>query len=360
MKKIGISATLVNFALIALFAIPVDAQSREGSIRLIDFNDPGDRFNRLETGLASLQSRIDSSSVSMESRSGSYCNDDCPDLKTGLHGAFEMIWIKPHFADDTAFVISDFTTYNSLPFENEYTITPRIWIGYQGDDGLGVRFRYWNYDKNARDRDLLVPLGADTEARVAVNDSQGFNAFIDGDAGEVMLARHGLEIHTADWEVTNQFRLMSSQVTVSGGVRYMSLRNDYMSAAIAPDESISESLLHNQRFEGGGPVFSVKASRALGDSGLSLFVRMRGSIAFGEASQRIVDTAGANVTSFRQIDSNKSIAMGEMGAGLRYSLGSWFLRGSWEGQLWTDAGGPIRNTGDIGFHGFSLALGFNR
>ncbi|MCH7989417.1 MAG: hypothetical protein IID46_09765 [Planctomycetes bacterium] len=371
--KNGFVTILVGVVGFALIPVSVSAQgSRQGSrsLRLADSDQlsgrsqPSDRMNQLEAELVSLRTQLDDSlSVSAYSGSNSNCcfSSDCGELKTGLSGGFEVVWLKPHFSEDTAFVISDMTDFQSIAFDNEYELTPRVWLAHTWENGFGVRLRYWNYDKNAIDQKFLIPAGFDAEARIAVDDSQGFNAFADGDAGELMLAKHGLELHTLDLEMTNQFCLMNSQVVVSGGLRYLSLRNVYRVAAIAPDLSVSESMLHNQRFEGFGPMLAMEVNRPLGDSGLSLYTNLRGAILFGDATQKILDErAGASPTSFRQNDSDKQIAIGELGIGVRYSLGVWYLQGGWEGQLWTDAGGPIRNTGDLGFQGFSLNFGFNR
>jgi hypothetical protein len=371
--KNGFVTVLVGVVGFALISGSVSAQ--EGwqgarSIRLSDRNQYSDRIsptvrmNQLEAELVSLRTQLDDSlSVSVSSWESSNCcfSSDCEELKTGLSGGFEVVWLKPHFSDDTAFVVSNFTNFRSLPFDNEYELTPRVWLAHSWDNGFGARLRYWNYDKNALDQKVVIPPGFDAEARIAVNDSQGFNAFIDGDTGELMLAKHGLELHTVDLEMTNQFQFMNSQVVASGGLRYLSLRNDYRVAAIAPDLSVSEAMVHNQRFEGFGPMLAMEVNRPLGDSGLSLYANLRGAILFGDASQKILDEAlGTSPTSFRQNDSDKQIGIAELGIGVRYSLGVWYLQGGWEGQLWTDAGGPIHNTGDLGFQGFSLNFGFNR
>ena len=369
----GFVTMLVGVVGFALIPDPVAAQDgwqRARSIRLSDRNQfsdriqPSVRMNRLEAELASLRTQLDDSlSVSVSSRESSNCcfSSDCEELKTGLSGGFEIVWLKPHFSDDTAFVVSDMTDFESVAFDNEYELTPRVWLAHTWENGFGARLRYWNYDNNAIDQSFVIPVGFDAEARVAVKDSQGFNAFVDGDTGELMLARHGLELHTLDLEMTNQFCLMNSQIVVSGGFRYLSIRNDYRVAAITPDLSVSEAMVHNQRFEGFGPMLAMEVNRPLGDSGLSLYLSLRGAILFGDATQTILDeAAGVSPTSFRQNDSDKQIGIGELGIGVRYSLGVWYLQGGWEGQLWTDAGGPIRNTGDLGFQGFSLNFGFNR
>jgi hypothetical protein len=367
----GLVTMLVGVVGIAFFPVSASAQSGwQGtrSIRLSDRNQypdrdqPTDRINQLESELVSLRSQFNDSLSSSNQGSSNFCySSDCEELKTGLSGGFEAVWFKPHFSDDTAFVVSDITNFDSLPFDNEYNLTPRVWLAHTWDNGFGARFRYWNYDKDALNKSFVIPPGFDAEARVAVRDSQGFNAFIDGDSDELMVARHGLELHTADLEMTNQFRLLDSHVVVSGGLRYMSLRNNYSVTAYEPDLSVAESMLHKQRFEGFGPMLALEVNRPLGDNGLSLIMHLRGSILFGDASQTILDQAdGSNSMSFRQIDSDKQIGIGELGLGVRYSLGIWYLQGGWEGQLWTDAGGPIRNTGDMGFHGFSLNFGFNR
>ncbi len=40
-------------------------------------------------------------------------------------------------------------TLNLVPFSFDYDLTPRVWLGYFGENGMGVRASYWQYDHNA-------------------------------------------------------------------------------------------------------------------------------------------------------------------------------------------------------------------
>ena len=134
-------AVLVGLVSFILFEIPGFAQEgwRGTTIRLTDREVPADRVTQLETELASLRSRFDNSgSVSSLKSFRLCCTADCEEPRTGLHGGFEAVWLKPHFSDDTAFVRSDLTNFESIPFDNQFELTPRVWLGHTWESGFGL------------------------------------------------------------------------------------------------------------------------------------------------------------------------------------------------------------------------------
>ena len=74
---------------------------------------------------------------------GGGCNDDCC-CNSGFIVAGEVAWLKAYQSDDDA----PFTDFN---FREAY----RFWVGYQRDDGLGGRLRYFDYFQRADNGDFV-------------------------------------------------------------------------------------------------------------------------------------------------------------------------------------------------------------
>jgi hypothetical protein len=95
-------------------------------------------LNNLYARLAELESRVAAGNVAYSSggdcaAASDCCEDDC--CKAGFIGGGEVLWLKAFESDD------DFGNFN---YEDAF----RFWVGYQRADGLGVRFRYFDFDQD--------------------------------------------------------------------------------------------------------------------------------------------------------------------------------------------------------------------
>ncbi len=86
------------------------------------------------------------------------------------------------------------------PFQTEETTTgfgydpaTRIWLGYQGSNGLGARARWWQYDERSS------------------NPTSNFTSF---------------KMQTFDLEATKAFKLGSMKGLISGGLRFAEYREN--------------------------------------------------------------------------------------------------------------------------------------
>ncbi|NLE37679.1 MAG: hypothetical protein GX621_06600, partial [Pirellulaceae bacterium] len=143
-------------------------------------------------------------------------------------------------------------------------------------------------------------------------------------------------------------------------VRYAKFEQNF-GAMLADDESILGQLAWLRRFEGFGVTVGAEFRRPLGNSGLNAFARGQGALLFGSKDLQRVDYAALPPV-VRLDDADEVVGIGEMEIGLEWSrrlaLGDVFVRGTYGGQLWTEAGAPTLTF--LGFEGFGLSLGLAR
>jgi hypothetical protein len=117
-----------------------------------------------------------------------------------------------------------------------------------------------------------------------------------------------------------------------------------------------------RRFEGFGVSAGAEAHRPLGSRGLSAFGHAQAALLFGQKDLWRRDY-GAAPPVVVDLDSADEVAGAfELDLGLEWirklSFGDFFVRASYEGQLWTEAGAPT--LGYLGFEGIGLSLGLSR
>jgi hypothetical protein len=278
-------ATLVALALLAPLGL-VQAQE----VQLASHAELNDLYARL----AELESRVAASNVSgcgCADACGNGCGDCCDDCCgcPGFIAGAELLWLEP-FATDGALAGMNL---------NEAT---RLWVGYQGAGGLGVRARLFDYQQT-------VPAGA-------------FGAGND------------LDIESIDFEIYDSFQLSYNwDLILGGGLRYM----DYQQT-IAGAGTI--------RHFGTGPVVTAELYRHVSDRA-ALFAIVRESILGGDEA-----IGGVPVIV------NDTLVVSELQLGVQahrdYNGGLLFARAAWEAQHYSDTF-VTTDTTLIGF-GFSVGL----
>jgi hypothetical protein len=278
----------------------------------------------------------------------------------------ELLWMQAHFQENFGIVIDPPPNDNIIrPFNYDREISPRFWIGYSSASGVGVRARYWQYDHDA---DPVSATGAAGEllfAEVfAVNTSLARNAF--AGPGETLTSEHSLELQTIDLEATTSFNASSALLLFSAGARYARMDQHFIATATTAANVIDEQVDHQHSFEGWGPTLAFELNRPFGTHGLSFYANTRGSVLFGDVNQEIheIKNAGANL-GHDSYDGEESLTIAELGFGLQYNHitqnnSLFFVRGGYEGQIWFDAGGPARTTGDMTLDGIVLGVGCQR
>lgn len=303
------------------------------------------------------------------------CSTECCDTTVGccepccgptFYAGAAAVWLKPHFQDNTAIVLDPPPSDNIvIPFDYDFEVSPRVWLGYEHCDGHGFRFSYWQFDEAADQAWLEVQ-----PTQLAVSQVYGANGILTRNAfagpGEWISADHSVDLQTADFEFTSRHEYCTHNVLLSAGIRYAKMEQEFAATAWTGGLGVTldEYVRNRHGFEGFGPTVAIDWSRPFGDHGLSFYTNARGSILFGDVYQDVyeIKNAGADVGN-DNYDGDDSLAIGELGMGLQYSvLGwsdcEWIFRAGYEGQLWLDAGGPIRTQGDMALHGLSFGVGF--
>ena len=120
-------------------------------------------------------------------------------------------------------------------------------------------------------------------------------------------------------------------------------------------------LVASTEFEGGGPTGFAEARRPIGQTGFALLGSGRVSLLVGGNDSRATLTQ-AGVTNRGFADRTDFVPVGELQLGGEWS--AWvnpntlfFTQIAYEGQLWSNLGGPSAGSGDVAFNGFNVSVG---
>jgi hypothetical protein len=377
----------------------------------------------LRAGLAAAQPPVPGpvEALPLPGAAGPCCPCECgPVGHSGVIGGVGLYLIQPYFENNPAYNIlvenhdikPPIIKVDRVNVSHHLDAAPLVWLGYETEDGLGGRARYWYFRQGTSQTVNLSPFtgtfhvvhkdnpphdeisqdsGTLTTATSAV--PLGLQAF-----GDTLSLMHGpeatsftittkLEVQVADLEAFQEFKAYGCDFLLSGGLRLVRIAQAY-NAFDAQSTSTREfrALLSNYTFQGAGPVLAIEVRRPFGESGLSLYSSGRGSVLFGSADQ----TASFGGQELRNDDPNPQLArqhrsrglpIGELEVGVEYgrSVGRSRVFGQLAlvGQDWFGAGNASRSTmatpptgpnpavggsavdSNIAFFGLSVRIGVN-
>lgn len=310
---------------------------------------------KLEATFQNGQNDGNSRRDSSQGTGGSYfaqylCGD------SGITGGYDFLFLKPRFAygysynsyyDDGLHRDSDVHAYST-----SYAFTPRFWLGYQGQERLGVRVRYTQYDQQIVATDVTAP--ADR------------TLYYDGlmaAPGDELHFHDYLEMHVLDAEFTKDFAWQYAKVTAGAGIRYAKVichGDGYVSSGGVTQETT----LYREGFEGVGPTLFLDVKTPIRQSALSLIGGLRGSVLFGRSPLAYVSENPITDESYSEHGTGDgTVSVLECNVGLQYDRSlsnqlNGFIRLTWEGQLWFDAASSVG--GDVGMDGLCIAVGVSR
>jgi hypothetical protein len=321
----------------------------------------------IEQRMADLEAEVASLRGGKSCRTACSCSNasqSCNQCKSGgLYAGFAFVFARPHFKEAFQATVGDPSAAISLvPFSYDYGISPRTWLGYTSDSGLGVRTRYWQYDHAAApfQSSPFVPAQANVVSII-------FPATIySTPPNEILSVADDLEVHTVDIEGTQQLEIKGMSLVVSGGLRYAMMRQSTQAEVINVNSgALVQALYWQRRFEGVGPTVGVEVERPIGQCGLSFIGGFHGSLLFGNKNLDRVEVNGVGpgppVVSLK--NAREVLGIGELQIGVQWirqmACGTdLFVRGTYEAQLWSDSGTPT--LGYLGFEGFGAEFGFTR
>jgi hypothetical protein len=333
---------------------PVDAQEIQFASML----------DRLETGNDCLSQPYVTPGAACDSACGetSCCTPCEPCCESSCYAGFAAVWIRPHFHQDTAFVIDPTSTCVSRSFDRNFEITPRVWLGYTDCDGFGVRAQYWQYDHDA-DPQSIVGTATNTPISATVFSAVPNHVHsIFADADETLIAQHSLLLQAFDLEATKQFRRCRSSAVAGIGLRYARMEQEFNARVFDDGGAFAAQVVNQHDFEGIGPTASLWLHQQFGCSNWGGYGSLRGSVLFGDRNDTVSAVTVGDPTENHFYNSRDVMGIGEIGFGVQYSRcvtgnSIVFVRGGYEGQIWFDAGGPLSIDGNLGLEGLVLSFG---
>jgi hypothetical protein len=274
-----------------LTSMPTEAEPSLFESSLVQKNEELEqRISRLEAELnQSRQVGVDPS-VSIEQRLRQQ------EAGTGgLFGSIEITFLQPAISG----VQSVFGSGTGRLLDTNYQTGIRYVLGYVSDSGLGVRGRYWSFDNNS---DYAPPFAP---------------------------AVFGIHVQAADTEVTMAQRMRHWDLEVSGGLRYGKLEYTNPPLTLYGPGTV--------KFEGVGPTASLNGRRCLGNSGLSLFGNVRGSLMIGDIH---TGSVLLNIPAGSIEDEVMTVFENQLGVAWNYCLPNHMLlevRTAWETQYWMNS-----------------------
>jgi hypothetical protein len=318
---------------------------------------------------------------------------DSPESPCGLMGGGTLYLLKPFFTNNSSFLVvsnpnlpnSQVTTNN---FHWDYNPAAAFWVGWNCDDGLGVRARYFHFDQRTR----LMPItnASSPAPQTQVLPSQNVPAlsgFAFGSPGVVLGGGFGtdsltfgsnLQIDFVDVEATYAWRAQGWSLLASAGGRYLDMSQNYRAALLNTGDGmpVSELELLNSghKFYGGGPTVGVQATWGIGPTGVSVFASARGTLLVGTVDQTTAFTQLiSDPTSLVGGDQNNNprnnstldhvIPIAELELGLQYAFdlrkAQVFVRTAVVNHTYFDAGNASQTTGNLSLFGVQGSLGLN-
>lgn len=277
-----------------------------------------------------------------------------------VYAGGEVVWVRPQFRNAVAVTIFDTASFAAdvVPLDYDFELSGRYWLGFRGPGNLGARVRYWEWEHLAATEAFTVGPTQTPALAASIPGTVGFAAVtLNALPGNDVTISHRLEMATLDLEGTQDFQFGATELRLAAGLRYLRFNQDY---AVDIDAAVNSRWLnYRQSFEGIGPTIALELKRELGFN-LSLYAQARGSVTFGDRSDRIDAFIPPTFEiTYSRDGADDLISVGEVGLGVQADLGSVFIRGGYEGQIWWNAGGPVDGTGDMGLHGVSVSVGIN-
>lgn len=237
---------------------------------------------------------------------GCGCNCFCDIGCGGIYGGAEAVVVRPHMQHETDFNV--FGAGGQFDPRFDYSVSPRIFLGWRNCRGTGIRARYWMFDQ--------------TTSPIVVEDED---------------VAVGLDVQALDLEFTQLVCWGPLNSNFALGVRYGSVEN-----TLSFDDGDDYDEFRTQ-FDGWGPTMAMENRIPIGCSNLSVVGNLRGSLLFGDTHYTVLDD---DPDPFTLTDGRDDlVAVAEMQVGLEWSrctsYGVFSAYALLEGQYWAGAIGNL-------------------
>jgi hypothetical protein len=285
-----------------------------------------------------------------------------PEVDTAIVGGAEVLYLKPHFGSNPAFLthidngfIDD---HFQTDFSYDYNAAPRAWIGFQRPGKVGVRGRYFDFDDRSNSPSAADAQGpgagtANFVVQTAAPGGLGFLSTGTAAAPTTLNFTSGLDLQTFDLEATWMMDSGPWHCLLSGGLRYAEINQFYTANQITAAGVVNSIIDSRSSFDGVGPTVGAESRVPVGDQGFSLYGNGRASVIFGDSNQtvnaQVIPTGTRpNFTNNFTTQDTMPIAELELGVEWRQELvgQSWYVQGGVVAQTYFGVGNAS-NTEDL-------------
>lgn len=313
--------------------------------------------------------------ASYDAGAGVYASGACCDACTGgcavacgtcdacCYGFFVgggLVIARPFVEGATAFsrftpTVAASNPATSTTFDYQYDVSPRVWFGYLGPGGLGLRTTYWQYDHQPNSLSVIDTGAGEQYEAMVFSSAANFSRALTTADGETLGVEAGLEVHTLDLEAIYRGRIGRMVFTTGFGARYGGVKHDYLARIV----NGTRLLGHNMNFDGLGPTIAFEGRVPVG-RGFSGLANTRFSTLIGAQRERIF-TENQTALS-RKVD--EVVGVIDLQAGLEWAApidgGRLFAQTTAEGSIWLGGNNPQSDLGNFGFFGIGFMAGLAR
>lgn len=336
------------------------------------------------------------------------CDNGCGGCGGGrVIGGVGIYLLQPYFENNPAVNVTTLniaadgginavlsTSRNDL--HQQMDVAPELWAGYLNECGFGGRVR-WFYFRQGTNQSFNIPAASLTDdslnATLATSAAPlGIQALSVGlgDDPVSFATTSKLQIQVVDIEGLHNLQTGNWDFLFGAGVRLAHLNQGYNAFGqidIGDGTILSNNLLSSHSFHGVGPTVALDLRRYLGDSGVALYSRARGSLLFGSAKQQAsittspIDIGDGDillVSAQANDHRNRTMVAAELEVGAEVGRNVGFGRAFGQvalvGQNWFSAGSASRSAptslgginiggatadSDIGLFGVVFRIGLN-
>ena len=286
-------------------------------------------------------------------------------LATGRYfGSAELLYIKPHFQNNNGILIDSPANNfrSSQSFDFSFTSASRFKVGFESKYGPGLELNYFQFDRDSNQSSFTSD-GVETGTAGIFSTTPGATSTITAaNAGEVLTADHGLEVHRFGATFFKDWQLPVTRL--GGGLGFQQVRINQTLAATVNDAAgnIISSVEGSHDFRAFGPQLTFRYFRPVGHTKLELIGGISGAVLFGNRDQTVANSVTGG---FEQVGSNDVLMLFEVLGGLQYVRNlkenrSFYARLTLMNEIWLGGGNAGLTSEDFGFRGFGFGAGFNR
>lgn len=255
--------------------------------------------------------------------------NDCPKRRWQLFAQADALYLQPRFASNPGLTVQQIQQEQNVgnlffkesessstqDFEYGFSVSPRLWIGAENCDGLGIRGRWFRFEQAADPQQATAAVsGQSANGILSLSGQQVFGGGIVGGPGfnialngfditlvpnpSTVYADSSLYLDVYDVEVTHRFGTGRWNVLMAGGARYahiqqtsnffqpgFTLSQTFNGALVGQFFRSSASALQ-QSFTGAGPMLALEVERQLGQGNFALVGSGRGALLYGKGRDR--------------------------------------------------------------------------